>query len=113
VAKEVLDAAFKLKPGQVSEPIKVGATWVIVKLEEKIAEKQPNFDDFKELMKSNLRQQKAQGNGKLQENQQALVKAQQAAKVEINRPEYAALAAQSGGEPGAPGAGGPPPGPPQ
>ncbi|MGV3719758.1 MAG: peptidyl-prolyl cis-trans isomerase [Actinomycetota bacterium] len=114
VAKEVLDAAFKLKPGQVSDPIKVGATWVIVKLEEKIAEKQPNFDDFKELMRSNMRQQKAQGNGKLQENQQALVKAQQAAKVEINRPEYAALAAQTGGgAPGVPGAGGPPPAPPQ
>jgi len=116
VAKEVLAAAFALKPGQISDPIKVGATWVVVKLEEKIAAKQPNFDDYGELMRSNLRQQKAQGNGKFQENQQALMKAQQSAKVEINRPEYASLSAAQaapGGPQGPAGAGGPPPAPPQ
>lgn len=116
VAQEVLDAAFKLKPGQTSDPVKVGATWVIVRLEEKIPEKQPNFDDFKELMRSNIRQQKAQTNGKLQENQQALMKAQQGAKVEINRPEYSSLQSQvtsAAAGPGMPGVGGdgPPPAP--
>jgi parvulin-like peptidyl-prolyl isomerase len=35
VAQEVVNAAFKLQPGQVSDPVKVGATWVIVRLEKK------------------------------------------------------------------------------
>jgi parvulin-like peptidyl-prolyl isomerase len=120
VAQEVVDAAFKLKPGQIGEPVKVGATWVLVRLEELIAEKQPNADDYKELMRAQLRQQKAQANGKLQENQQELMRAQQAAKVEINRPEYAAITSQLAGRggpggPAGPGGspeGGPPPAPP-
>lgn len=103
VAQEVVDAAFKLKPGQISEPVKVGATWVIVRLEELIPEKQPNFDDYKELMRAQLRQQKAQSSGKLQENQQELMRAQQGAKVEINRPEYASLTQQMQGRSGGPG----------
>lgn len=107
VAQEVVDAVFKLKPGQSSEPVKVGATWVIARLEELIAEKQPNPDDYKELMRSQLRQQKAQSSGKLQENQQELMRAQQAAKVEINRPEYAILSSQLAGRQGPGGPGGP------
>jgi len=112
VAQEVVDAAFKLKPGQISEPVKVGATWVVVRLEELIPEKQPNPQDYKELMRAQMRQQKAQANGKLQENQQELMRAQQAAKVEINRPEYASLTNQLAGRSGAGGPGGAPGGAP-
>lgn len=107
VAQEVVDAAFKLKPGQISQPVKIGATWVIVRLEELIPEKQPNPQDYKELMRAQLRQQKAQTSGKLQENQQELMRAQQAAKVEINRPEYASLTSQLAGRAGMGGPGGP------
>jgi parvulin-like peptidyl-prolyl isomerase len=103
VPQEAADAAFKMKPGQISDPIKVGATWVVVRLENKIPEKQPKLEDYREPLRVQLRQQKAQQSGEMQKNQQALQKAQQAAKVEINRPEYSGLMAPSTGGPGGPG----------
>ena len=117
VTQEAVNAAFKMKPGQISDPIKVGATWVVVRLENKIEEKQPKLEDFAEPMRVQLRQQKAQQSGELQKNQQAVQKAQQGAKVEINRPEYQSLLTQRnspGGPAGAPGPAGEgmPPAPP-
>jgi foldase protein PrsA len=113
VAQEVVDVAFKLKPGEVSDPVKVGATWVFVKLAEKIPAKEPKLEDFRELLRSNLRQQKGQASPEIQKNQQELMQAQQSAKVEINRPQYASLQAQvaAAGRPGMPPGDGPPPAP--
>jgi parvulin-like peptidyl-prolyl isomerase len=91
VSQEAIDAAFKLKPGQTSDPVKVGATWVIVKLEEKIEEKAPEFDQFRELIRSGMRSQKAQQTGKQSQNQQQFLQSASGADIKINRPEYQAL----------------------
>jgi hypothetical protein len=113
VPQEVVDAAFKLKPGQVSEPIKVGQTWVFVKLDDKTAKKEPDFNDYKDMIRDSLLQQKAQQTGKLQENQKAVIDALKKAKIEIGPPQYQILAkalAQNASAPsgaGGPGAGGP------
>lgn len=116
VDQKVIDAAFKLKPGQISEPVKIGATWALVRLDERIPEKVPSVDDMREIMRIQLRREKAQSTGKLQENQRQIMQAQQGAKVEVLRPEYQALMksiqAQSGGAPGGAPGGGMPPGPP-
>jgi foldase protein PrsA len=119
IAPEVVEAAFKLKPGQVSEPVKVGATWVIVRLDEKTAEKKPSFEDVKEIVRTSVRQQKAQRATQAQQmaGQKAVMDVTKDAKIEINPPQYEALRAQfsqmiqmagnagaaPGGAPGAPG----------
>ncbi len=88
VAPEVVEAAFKLKPGQVSEPIKVGATWVIARLEEKNAEKRPTFEDVKELIRSGVRGQKAQSNPAAQQQvQKTISESFKSADVKVFRPE--------------------------
>lgn len=104
ISQAAVDAAFKLKPGQISDPVKVGATWVIVKLDELIPKKEPVFEDFKDTVRSALRRQKAQTQSTsiAQENQRVTMEATQNAKIEINRPEYKQLAEK--------GTGGPPPG---
>lgn len=116
VPKEAVDAAFKLQPGQVSDPIKSGANWVFVKLEEKIPAKEPKFEDIRELMRSAIKRERAQGGGQAQQLQQQLFNSFRQAKVEVFRPEYKSLVDQiqaqaGGGAPAGPGGpGGPPPG---
>jgi len=115
VSKEAVEAAFKLKDGQISDPIKVGATWVIVRLNQKVAAQEPNFDDVKEVIRSTLKQQKAQASGQTASIQRSFSELGRNAKIEINRPEYQAIGALikgTGGAPGAPGGGGGPEGPP-
>jgi parvulin-like peptidyl-prolyl isomerase len=118
IAQAVVDAAFKLQPGQVSEPVKVGANWVIVKLDEMIAEKVPDFENYREPIKAELRSRKVQQNpAKQQEIQRELQQMQAGAQVTINRPEYRHLldsvrAGAAGSGPGATGPVGSTPGPP-
>lgn len=118
VDQKVVDAAFKLKEGQISDPIKVGTTWVIVRLEKKSARKEPKFEDFSEFFRAELRKQKAMQNGGAQKVQQQLMEATRSASVQINRPEYKQLQQElqnviSRGPGGPAGAlGGMPPGPP-
>ncbi len=45
---EFADAAFKLDPGQVSDPVKSQFGWHIIKLEEKRQKSFPPFDEVKE-----------------------------------------------------------------
>lgn len=122
VSQAVVDTAFKLKEGAISDPIKVGSTWVIVKLEKKIPARARKFEDVKEVIRASLRQQKAQQGPANPAIQQGLQKMAANAHIQVNRPEYqmlerqfgaaAAGAAGPGGAPGgAPGAGGPPPAP--
>lgn len=103
VSKEAVAAAFKLKPGEISDPVKVGANWVFVKLEEKIPEKRPAFEDIKELIRSTLRREKSQSSGQAGQIQQQIVQSFQQAKVEILRPEYQSITQQIQAARGSPG----------
>jgi parvulin-like peptidyl-prolyl isomerase len=94
VDQKIVDAAFKLKPGQVSEPVKVGANWVIVRLDDKIEKKIPQFEDVKELIRASMREQKAQQGGKVQQARTALMEMSRKAKILVHRPEYQAILAQ-------------------
>lgn len=117
VDQKVVDAAFKLEPGQLTQPIQVGANWVIARLEEKIPVKQPQLGDFEELLRMQTRQEKA-ATGNREEIRKGLMEMVQKAKIQINRPEYQSIlkqiqqagAAAGAGGPGP--AGGPPPAPP-
>jgi len=53
------DAAFKLKPGEVSEPVKSDFGWHVIKLEERRAKPLPVFDEVKPQIDQYL-QRKAQ-----------------------------------------------------
>lgn len=48
---EFAEAAFKLKKGQVSEPIKTAFGWHIIKVEDRRAVKTPSFDEMKESLR--------------------------------------------------------------
>ncbi|HTE18516.1 MAG TPA: peptidyl-prolyl cis-trans isomerase [Armatimonadota bacterium] len=115
VDQKIVDAAFKLEPGQLTQPIQVGANWVIARLEEKIPVKQPQLADFEELLRMQARQEKA-ASGNREDVRKGMQEMVQKAKIEINRPEYQTILKQiqqAGAAAGGPGAaGGPPPGPP-
>ena len=48
------EAAFKLEPGQISEPVKSQFGWHVIKLEEKRTKPVPSFDEMKEQVESYL-----------------------------------------------------------
>ncbi|GEP01230.1 peptidylprolyl isomerase [Methylobacterium haplocladii] len=67
------EAAFKMSPGQVSDPIKTQFGWHVIKLEEKRTKPVPSFDEMKEQVDQYLTR-KAQ--------QDVILKLREAAKVE-------------------------------
>src|SRR5829696_3622794 len=48
------EAAFKLEPGQISDPVKSQFGWHVIKLEEKRTKPLPSFDEMKEQVESYL-----------------------------------------------------------
>ncbi|MFD0937321.1 peptidylprolyl isomerase, partial [Methylobacterium trifolii] len=54
MVKEFADAAFKMQPGQVSDPIKTQFGWHVIKLEEKRTKPTPTFEELKEQIDQHL-----------------------------------------------------------
>lgn len=48
---EFAEAAFKLKKGEISAPVKTAFGWHVIKLEDRRAVKTPSFDEMKEALK--------------------------------------------------------------
>lgn len=67
------EAAFKMSPGQVSDPVKTQFGWHVIKLEEKRTKPVPSFDEMKEQVDQYITR-KAQ--------QDVILKLREAAKVE-------------------------------
>lgn len=57
---EFAEAAFKLKPGEVSAPVKTAFGWHVIKLEDRRAVKMPSFEEMKETLKSDVTNQAVQ-----------------------------------------------------
>jgi parvulin-like peptidyl-prolyl isomerase len=104
VDQQVVDVAFRMKEGEVSEPLQVGASWVIVRLDEKVPARMPEFAEVKELVRKAMREAKAHSAPEIRQNRQALEEAMQKAEIKINRPEYQSLLAQFAPPPGGPNA---------
>ncbi|MCY1641218.1 peptidylprolyl isomerase [Methylorubrum sp. SL192] len=73
MVKPFADAAFKMTPGQVSDPVKTQFGWHVLRVEEKRTKPVPAFDEMKEQIDQYLTR-KAQ--------QDTIVKLREAAKVE-------------------------------
>lgn len=73
MVKPFADAAFKLAPGQVSDPVKTQFGWHVLRVEEKRTKPVPTFEEMKEQIDQYLTR-KAQ--------QDTIVKLREAAKVE-------------------------------
>lgn len=73
MVKPFADAAFKLSPGQVSDPVKTQFGWHVLRVEEKRTKPVPSFDEMKEQIDQYLTR-KAQ--------QDTIIRLREAAKVE-------------------------------
>jgi foldase protein PrsA len=107
IAPEVARKAFTMKKGQISDPIKVGNQWVIIKLEELDPAKTQPLAEVKEDIRRGLLQQKAQQSGQASRVSARLTQLRQQADIGINIDQYknAAIFKQqpaAGGIPGMP-----------
>ncbi len=59
MAKSFEDAAFALKPGEISEPVKSNFGWHVIKVEVKRMSKAPAFEEMKDRIRARLVQQKS------------------------------------------------------
>lgn len=60
MVKPFADAAFALKKGEISKPVKSEFGWHVIKVEDKRTRPLPSFDVVKERLKASMLQQKAQ-----------------------------------------------------
>jgi peptidyl-prolyl cis-trans isomerase C len=57
---EFQEVAFKLKPGEISRPVKTTYGWHIIKLVERRAAQQPPYDQAKDMIRTQLEREKSQ-----------------------------------------------------
>lgn len=57
---EFAEAAFKLKKGEISDPVKSGFGWHVIKVEDRRAVKVPSFDDLREELQAEVSNQAVQ-----------------------------------------------------
>lgn len=115
IAPEVARKAFTMEKSQISDPIKVGNQWVIIKLESLDPAKTQKLDEVKEDIRRMLLQQKAQQSGQVTRVSTRLQQLRQQADIGVNIEQYKNAAVfkpqpAAGGPPGMPGGAGAPPG---
>ena len=91
VRPETAAAAVALQPGQRSEPLPYAGIWVIVRLDERIPAKTPDYELVADDLRSDLLSQRAEQTGKLEEIRTLLTQLANEAEVVIRAEQYARL----------------------
>jgi parvulin-like peptidyl-prolyl isomerase len=94
VNKAVSSAAFKTPAGKITEPIKVGNNWVILKVEKKTAQQTKALPEVKEDIRQQMLQQKAIQSGQAMKVQQRITELRRDANVQIGLDQYKDAIAQ-------------------
>jgi foldase protein PrsA len=90
ISREVMDQIFKLAPGKVSDPIKSGNNWVIVKVDKVKPQTTRTLADVKEDLRQQLMMQKAQQGGQYQRFQQRMMELRRDADIQVGLDQFKA-----------------------
>jgi parvulin-like peptidyl-prolyl isomerase len=83
IAPAVLTKAFTMKQGEVSDPIRVGNQWVIVKVEQSTPAKTQSLEEVKDAIRQGLLRQKSQQSGRMATVQSTLSELRQQADIAV------------------------------
>ncbi|MBI3909723.1 MAG: peptidyl-prolyl cis-trans isomerase [Armatimonadetes bacterium] len=86
---QVLKAAFRLNVGESSVPIQAGASWVIVRLDDKKSAEQPNLEQLRPVLAMQIQEER--GQAKIREAGIRMAELFKQADIKVHRKEYAPL----------------------